>query len=299
MRWRSLVVVALVVVALVVLAGCNGALGGDGESTATVTPAAVPTDRPTATAHPALAPGLTRRGIEDPDALLAAHADALEDRSFTTRSNTTVEFANGSVATRGTSATYAGPSGEAVRLVLDRNGTDEPSHIEAWQRDGELLVNRTYTNGTTSYDRIAVGSQQRVGTYGAGSLEYLLDSTSLAGTSVAERAHNGTPVYVVRGRTESQLMDGTTFRLVVGPNGLIQRYRVMRATFADNESATATTVVTYDDVGTTPSPERPAWVDTARNRTTTVPGAVTTTAPRPTDSTATEAATAAESTTNP
>ncbi|WP_158589378.1 hypothetical protein [Halococcus sp. IIIV-5B] len=296
MRWRSLVVVVLVI-----LAGCNGVLdGGDGESTSTVTPAAVPTDRPTATAHPALAPGLTQRGIEDPDALLAAHADALDDRSFTTRSNTTVEFPNGSVTARGTSTTYAGPPGEAVRLVLDRNGTDEPTHIEAWQRDGELLVNRTYTNGTTTYDRIAVGSQQRIGTYGAGSLEYLFDSTSLAGTSVAERERNGTPVYVVRGRTEGQLMDGTTFRLVVDSDGRIQRYRVTRATFAGNESATATTVVTYDDVGTTPSPERPAWVDTARERTTTVPGAGTTTETQPTDPGATGTTAGAErTTTNP
>ena len=295
MRWRSVVVVVLVV-----LAGCNGVLDGGDGSTATVTPAAVPTDRPTATAHPALAPGLTRRGIEDPEALLAAHADALDGRSFTTRSNTTVEFPNGSVAARGTSTTYAGPSGEAVRLVLDRNGTDEPTRIEAWQRDGELLVNRTYTNGTTTYDRIAVGGQQRIGTYGAGSLEYLFDSTSLAGTSVAERARNGTPVYVVRGRTEGQLMDGTTFRLVVDSDGRIQRYRVTRATFAGNESATATTVVTYDDVGTTPPPERPAWVDTARERTTTVPGAVTTTATRPTDSSATGTTAGAErTTTNP
>lgn len=265
MRWRSLVVVALVV-----LAGCNGALDGGDESTATVTPIAVPTDQATPTALPTLAPGLTRRGIEDPDALLAAHESTLENRSFTTRSNTTLTFANGSTVPGGSSVTYAGAAGETVRVVVDRPETGDavPTHTEAWQRDTALFVNRTDANGTTDYDRITVGSGQRIGVYGAGNLEYRFRSLALAGTSVIERERNGTTVFDVRGSVAGETMDDATFRLVVGQDGLIHRYRVTQETFSGNQSATTTTVVTYDDVGTTPPPERPDWVDVARNRTT-------------------------------
>ena len=111
----------VLVVVLVVLAGCSGVFGGGDGSTETVTPAAVPTDEATATPAPRLVPGVTKRGIESPRALVAAHQSFLQNRSFTQRSNSTALAANGSAVLRTTGTLRAGPMG-TFRYVSNSSG---------------------------------------------------------------------------------------------------------------------------------------------------------------------------------
>jgi len=81
MRWRWLLVCALVA-----LAGCGAVFGTDAVTTPeTLTPAPIPETTEAATATPDrgfLAPGLTRTGVADVDALVAAHRRATANRSF-------------------------------------------------------------------------------------------------------------------------------------------------------------------------------------------------------------------------
>jgi hypothetical protein len=79
MGWRWLLVCALVA-----LAGCGAVFGTDTVATSeTLTPAPVPETAGTATPdNESIAPGLTRTGVTDVDALVAAHRTATADRSF-------------------------------------------------------------------------------------------------------------------------------------------------------------------------------------------------------------------------
>ena len=78
---------------LVVLTGCGGLLGGNSPNTSErPTPAAVPTDQPFADPPS----GLTVDRITDPQALAAAHTDALDESSFTVRTQARWQSVNGS-----------------------------------------------------------------------------------------------------------------------------------------------------------------------------------------------------------
>jgi hypothetical protein len=72
----------LAVVVAVVLAGC-GSLAADPGSAPTLSPAPVP--EPTTRAASPLPPGISGGGVADVDALVRAHAAALDGRSFTLR----------------------------------------------------------------------------------------------------------------------------------------------------------------------------------------------------------------------
>lgn len=79
---------ALLTAALLTTAGWSGAFGGApaGSTVTTETTAKTPTDEApdtTPTANDRFPPGLTADGLADPDALVNAHADAVEDESLT------------------------------------------------------------------------------------------------------------------------------------------------------------------------------------------------------------------------
>lgn len=276
----------VLVVVLVVSAGCSGMFVGDGggESTPTVTPMAVPTDEPTPTPVPQLAPGLTGEGIENATALVAAHASQLRNTSFTTRLNTTRLAANGSVVSQQTGMLRAGPPGSSVYSVSERNGSSPHSrfraalvHTEVWSNGGRVVLNRTYANGTTTYDRIRIdGTGIRFGTRGA-LLRFILEPFGTANTSVTELERNGTTLYRVRGRIRDGGRGNVSVRLVVDPRGIIREYRsVQRTTFERNVSRIVREA-RFSGIGATDAPERPAWVDEALNRTTPVPNRTTVT----------------------
>jgi len=279
--------VAVVVATLVVLSGCSAVFGGGdgGESSPTVTPMAVPTDEPTPEPTPGpnttLVPGLTGAGIENATALVASHTARLRNTSFVTRSNTTRLAANGSVTLRQTETLRAGPPGSGVYSVTDRNGSSPlPSSVAVpvrtafWSNSGRLVVNQTYANGTSMYDRI-VGSGLRENAAGLG-LRYVLEPFGTTNTSVTEVERNETTRYRVRGRVRDAELGNLTVRLVVGPQGIIREYRTVReATFDENVSRIVTERE-FSAIGTTDAPERPSWIETALNRTTPISDRTTT-----------------------
>ena len=259
---------------LVVLAGCSSVLGGSGEMTETLTPAAVPTDEPTPTPVPQLAPGITGQGIENASALVAAHGSFLQNRSFTQTSNSTVLAPNGSVLSRTTSTLRAGAAGEGVYSVIERNGSYRsresiglPVHSEAWLDGQRYFVKRTFQNGTTTYSRLRISvTRSDVAT---GILPYLLESFGTNNTAVSERfTRDGTTLYRIRGVTQSGTAGNMTLRLLVDSRGVIHEYTRVRRLPSEMNISKSVSKTRLIAINTTEAPERPPWVDEAKNQTT-------------------------------
>ena len=265
---------AVVVATLVVLAGCSAVFDGGStdESTPTITPMAVPTDEPTPTPVSRLAPGLTGQGIENTSALVAAHTARLRNTSFVTRANTTGLTTNGSVVFRQTDTLRAGPPGSGVYSVTELNGSPSssslaaPVHTAVWSNEKWLVVNRTYANGTSRYDRFN-STGLRYGASGSG-LRDILEPFGTANTSVTELERSGTTLYRVRGRVRDAERGNVSVRLIADASGLIHKYRTsQRTTFGENVSRIVSER-RFSRIGTADAPERLSWIDEALNRTT-------------------------------
>jgi hypothetical protein len=259
---------------LVVLAGCSGVFGGGGgEPTETVTPAAVPTDEPTPTPAPRLAPGITEQGIVSPRALVAAHQTFLQNRSFTRRSDSTALTANGSILVQTTSTLRAGPPGEGLYSVIERNGSypQEPAapstRSEAWRSGEQDIIKRTFRNGTTTYSRQSTSTTRTAVT--SGTLPYLLEPFNTNNSAVTERfARNGTTLYRVRGVTRADVAGNMTLRLLVDSRGVVHEYTTIRWLPSSMNISKSITKTRFIAINETDAPERPSWVDDALNRTT-------------------------------
>lgn len=260
----------MVFVVTVVLAGCNGVIGGDGESSATLTPAAVPTDEPTPTPAPRLAPGLRGDGIENADALAAAHDTMLENTSFTRRLSVTYRDANGTLRERTLVRSHVAADGR-FSVVLERPiepSTDHPDpERERYYFDGtHLLAADTYANGTTVYRNASTD-------YGPVRRAYAeSDGEEIAGlfegreTRVVRIERNGTERYQVvsEGPAPQRRSDGSrglppnrSVRAFVDPEGLIHEVRLNRTGGVGGNGRT-TASLGYSGVGTT-IVERPPW----------------------------------------
>jgi hypothetical protein len=276
---------AIAVAALVVLAGCGavfGDSGGGDEPASTVTPMAVPTDEPTPEPTPGpnttLAPGLTGAGIENATALVAAHASFLQNRSFTTISNTTMLAPNGSVTLRTVRTLRAGPPGEGVHSVGTQNGSyphsneAAPNRTEVWTSGKRLLIRQSYPNGTATYDRFETAPRGR---YGTGRL-FFAEQFGTDNTTVTARERDGTTLYLVRGSISEEDMGNMSLRMLVDSQGMIHRYRAVRRIASDENVSKYISEKRFLRVGTTDAPERPSWIDEALNRTTPVSERTTT-----------------------
>jgi hypothetical protein len=268
----------VLVAVLVVLAGCSGVFGGDGggDDVETVTPAPVPTDEPTPTPVPQLAPGLTEQGIENASALVAAHGSFLRNQSFTQISNSTALASNGSVLLRTTSTLRAGPPGEGVYSVTDRNESYSsresialPIHSEGWWDGQRYFVKRTFQNGTTTYNRPRIDVKQFRYNIAQGGLSYRLKPFGTANTSVTDRfTRNGTTLYRVRGVIQSDTAGNLSLRLLIDSRGVIHRYTTVRRLPSEMNISKSITKTRFVTINETDAPERPSWVDEAMNRTT-------------------------------
>lgn len=262
---------------LVILAGCSGVFGGGGESRETLTPAPVPTDEPTPTPVPQLAPGLNQQGIENVSALIAAHNSSLRNHSFTTKSNTTRLDPNGTIRFRSTGTLRAGPPGKGVYSisVVEESYTENlpnnrsyPVHSELWAKGKRVFREQTLMNGTTTYDRrrirVRPGTPKRY-------LQYILEPFDAANTSVEVQERNGTRLYLVRGNAQStqDFRSGNlSLRLLVDSQGVIHSYRRVRQQRSDEDISKVINEQRYMEIGSTDAPDRPSWVEKARNRTT-------------------------------
>jgi hypothetical protein len=276
------------IVALVVLAGCGGVLGDDGGSSdvETVTPAPVPTDEPTPTPVPQLAPGLTGQGIENASALAAAHEAALRNRSFTSWTNYTIRYRNGTLYRRSNASVRVAGGGRGRVLAEYKYGQERANEsrfarYDIWIGDERAVSALTYTNGTTTYrNETSVFVTPRVFTriagLGATKNPFNGSETRIIGKTM----RNGIERYRVAIREPSVLprlpglersqsrVDGTEWTLinataVIDANGLVREFDMTYA--AETESGgdvEVTYTVRRSAIGNTTT-ERPPWYDEA------------------------------------
>lgn len=257
--------VSFLLVMLIVLAGCSGVFGGDGEPTATLTPAPVPTDEPTPIPVPRLAPGITNHCIENPSALVAAHGSVLRNTSFSRTSNTTIAT-NGSVLVRQTSMLRAGPDGKRFYFVSEQNvsygypgSVAFPVRTEGWSNGEQAFVKRTYTNGTTTYDRLNVDAEELRYNVSQGNLRYLLDSFGSNNTAVTERlTRSESTLYRINGTSRLYAPENTSLRLLVDDRGVVHRYQTVRETPSDENVSHSVSKTRFSKIGKTEASGRPS-----------------------------------------
>lgn len=263
---------AVVVVLVVVLAGCSGVFGGSNQSTATVTPTAVPTDQPTATPTPQYPPGVTAKGISHAKVLINARMSSVRNRSFTRRSNTTFINSNGTDPIRLSRTLRVGPPlSNNSSATLEYNETSLPSEPgmpvrrQRWTNGKRSFAKQMFLNGTTTYGHALFSDPRRRVT--TGRLTSLIIDSNNSTTKVVERfAHNGTSFTRVRGHTPGGFRN-TTFSLLVDSRGFIHEYTRVRHFPADANTSKTVRKVRFVGVNAT-DVKRPAWVETAMNRTT-------------------------------
>lgn len=301
--------VLLVALALV-FAGCNGLLpGGDSTPTETVTPVAVPTDKPTSTPVSQLAPGLTRQGVTDVFALGEAHASVLGGTSFTAHRENTIRYSNGTVYRRFEIDGQLAATEPRYSITLNQSGAVLKGHRTSRQiwSDGERVLVAKYLVGNTSYrvprdltgEPIPLdGLPQRFLGVDLTSPQPIYTLFGVFETRVVdETTRNGTTLYEVAAvnvtrpdRLGTAVVSNPrnfSFRALISPEGLVREYRLRyTATLADQrnlstngETVTVRHTVRYIRLGNT-TIERPPWYDDAiANVSTPTPTTASTTTP--------------------
>ncbi|WP_255150421.1 DUF7537 family lipoprotein [Halorarius halobius] len=267
-----------VVAVLALLAGCSGTPVGDATPTRTITPVEVP-------ASDRIAPGVTADGVVDPQALGAAHAGALDDRSYTLTANHSSTYANGSVRSAYDVRVWLSADRD-YRAVSRTAGPEAPVLLGAPPASGEF-----WSNGTTYVAAVSHANETRYNRFRppdgyAGTWRYWIEAVALDGDPAAavagvtraadpepvgKRSVGGTVVYTLVGDSTTApagsdaLVDARDAGVTVNvtETGLVRSY-TLRYTATTAAGATVTVVrrVRYGNVGAT-TVERPDWFDRA------------------------------------
>jgi hypothetical protein len=275
--------VVLVVLA-VVLAGCP-ALGPQPPPTGAESGGESEDGSVTAASYP---PGVTDSGVTDATALAEAHADITGDASYTLRSNRTIRYTNGDLASRllvrlrlaadrqfHVRASTAGPEGPLLLGTTPAGGeywSNGTVYVRALTREGETTYNRFSPPdnfvGTWRYWRATVpfGGEDGHAAETIGGLfrdvpTEVVDVRSEAGTTVyrlsGEGAHSGSFAKAGPGPVGDVTLGAT-----VTESGLVRGFDLSYVTFLGNRSVRVDWSLRYRDVGNT-SVDRPAWFDRA------------------------------------
>lgn len=238
------------VAAVLVVAGCTLGPGGG-----------TPTGEPS-TATPSLSelsypPGVTDGGV-NVTALLSAHRDAIDGRSFTMTVDGTFRssFVNFSRRTR---------------LTVDegwnryRRRTDHPNLTRSWYVVDGTFYERVVAGERPTYETKPVDGPRATPSSGYG----LLNDSLVLGNYTVERAtvRNGTPAVVLtadepRERFAEEGYADVEATLVVDEAGLVREYRLryVFGTGDDRQVRTLSMAITGVDATTV---GRPAWLDRA------------------------------------
>lgn len=280
---RATVLACLVV--STVLAGCGGVSPGDateeGPSSGTVTPAPIPTDRPT------LPPGVGRDGSVDPVVLVSTHTDRfLGANSHTLYRNETTYWPDGSVRS-GTNLTVESNESTGRWSYRERSPVPEPATggeppevaRGIWAERERAYLRERFEDGTLrvrGLDGQTFDSLRRFGLsldadllalFGALDVRLATEVRTdgdrryrLVGGNVtdADRMNRAVPG---RNVTDVSLLAD------VGADGAVRRYRLAHTATRPNDGVIRTvSVVRYERVGTT-TPDRPDWIPTEGNAT--------------------------------
>ncbi len=273
-RSRSHVSLALVV--LVLLAGCGGSTGA-GEAQNTVNPALdqTPTVSPTATPTPAYPAGVDRDGV-DPFRVASVHGDALREQSGAVAFRRTVTTANGTVVLA--SVTVGRVDGE--RLYYSQRGWRERAvvsqplgpNVTVWS-DGERSAVRFTSRGNILYRYTTDGPRlfHRQAASGQDDVYGLLTPWELQ--LVGERETDAGTVKLLRAtadrarRADGRLVENLSVGVRLGPTGVVRAATVEYDVTLQETPVTVRETFRVTALGNV-SVSRPAWVDTARNRST-------------------------------
>lgn len=260
-RWAAVAILAAT-------AGCS-ALAGPSTPTESVTPAPVPTIESTPTPEPTLAPGLTPRGVQDPDALADAHVEAIHGRSYVWRME---EFRStrrdSSVANANRSKTLRVEDERRYRYGTDRrelgrHGDDRYQFNFTEYAEGDRSYRRYYELGATRptfEDSAAANASHVYGGHATGRITLFLD---LPEATVVERERDGQRYYRVTGDLDAiPAVGGVTNGSVtatVTPEGFVRTLDATYRRAVRNRTQRVTYSYAYENVGNT-TVERPAWV---------------------------------------
>jgi len=238
------------VVVVVVLAGC-GSMAADPEPkpTRTLSPAPVP-ETATPAASP-LPPGLSGGGIADIDALVRAHVDALDGRSFTLRVRERHDDLAGFRVLRVESADRYYFHDAAVTVAGNRTAfVDGEYRYSRSTREGVQYELGPSVNRSTAYGWLVdlpIRTPLSVG------------NASVSETRVAgERRYEVSIDRAVHPRFDS--FRNYSVRATVGPDGFVSRLTVSYVRVGQEGRTNVTRRVRYSDVGTT-TVDRPTWVE--------------------------------------
>lgn len=234
---------ALCLVLVVALAGCTGG-GGGGTTTAPGTPTPIDGDAP---------PGVTATNV-DTDALVAAHLDALDNRSYTM----TVEQSGGE---SGFSVTTQAAAGRLPALIdVEGQGATQEVYVttngsyELRQAGGDRTVRRTQENAST----IPTGERYIRQALADGNVSY---------TGTVER--DGQTLHRVRAglpdlnrQIEDARVTWFEVQLLVDDSGLVHSLSYRLTVERDGTESDLRIGMDVTDVGATTVPE-PDWIDDA------------------------------------
>ncbi|WP_276273089.1 hypothetical protein [Haloarcula litorea] len=271
---------AVLAVLVALTAGCGGFGFADIDSseTETVTPVAVPDD-----ARGAYPPGVGPTGVTDPAALGWAHANRLENASYTLVVNRTERYRNGTrhsqlrtrvrLAADRTYLTDVAVRGAGGPVLLGR----PPASATFWS-DGDRFLRRLTRDNRTVYNEYTPPDSY------AGTWPYWVRAVALDGRpsrDVSETVgefrteterRSGDPGVVVvgdglrddrfRGERVTEPADATLVARVT-PDGFVRRYRVTYAARTDDGTPVRVTrSVRFSAVGNT-TVERAPWYERA------------------------------------
>lgn len=270
---------------LVVIAGCGAVGGGVDGSAVTVTPAAVPTDAPTATSGGSSPLERPPRSFNDPPAMVAAHRSVLGDASYHVVVTQTVRFP----ATNRTGRwelVFRGRPGGAFTVDTRRNGSvfsaGGPVRIGFWS-DGEVVVEAFLGNDSVTAnvvrdargDPVAPRAVLPVDPRFEGELRTVFASTAIRSITRLPSAGTARVRVVATGPVGDDVVGSLALAtqvrelradLVIDERGFVPRYELRYAGTFGAEPVTVTRRVRYVAVGDVDI-ERPDWVDPALNGT--------------------------------
>ncbi|MFC7095970.1 DUF7537 family lipoprotein [Halobaculum marinum] len=259
--------VVLVCVCLL-LAGCGGVADTGGPNAQTVNPALddTPTASPTP-AEPTLPPGVTESDV-DLRSLVAAHDDALDDRSVTVTLSRTRTATNGTVVLDTTARSYAADPEQflvSTAEVTPYSLADGASFDRALWRNDTVSVRRSAgERAVTVVHDTDVPRQRAFDPTGAAEIRGVLGPYKLqyAGTVTQNGSRRHLLTETDAGRPSVPLRSNVTVRVLVTDDGVVEHATVRYRTTEFDEPRWVTVEFAVSNVSSTTVP-RPEWVDRA------------------------------------
>lgn len=259
-HWRRVAVACLVV-----LAGCGGLSATGTPAPATETGTAV-VDSHTPTPEAVFPPGVTRSGVDDPEALATAHGSTLSTAAYTTNHTTTVTFENGTVYAATTRTATVADDRRYLATVTQRGARTPVGFAQrvSYYADGESLRRQVVGwNGTATVqprEESPRDALARLGVADDDRVYQLLSSATTTAVSAADG--DGALVIELTGASPaapSFVTDASlaTATLTVTGEGVVTDLTVTYDATVDGEPVTVETSVRYTVDGASVDP--PEW----------------------------------------